>query len=644
MRLAFCIFKYFPYGGLQRDMFRAAEIAIARGHVVDIYTMHWEGDAPWGATVNVIPAKGLTNHGRASTFCAQLRKIFNHTAYNRIVGFNKIPGVDIYFTGENCFAQHLENKSRPILKFIPRYFTFSLLEKKVFEEKSKTEILLISPREKEVYQKFYHTQNDRFHLLYPGIERRSFSNEEALNIRKRTRDFYGISENTIWLLLVASDYGLKGLGRILDAICALDERLSDKIMLTVAGQDNSASYQEFLHQHAIKTRVDFLGSSNNIYELMSSADLLVHPAKLELAGKVLLEALVNHLPVLTTAICGCAYYVEESQGGKVLPEPFSQVQFTTMLESMLKPSVLKHYKEKLFEYQINEGVYQSHQHLVDCIENLSALCRRDFYIDERLIKSLPFDKQACIRYIFSLEGKIYRQVKNRKTISTAISGRNYFIKMHRGVGWREIIKNLFAFRLTTLGAQEEYKAIREMEKVGILVPEICAYATDGINPANINSFIVTKQIEYQYDLEKFCGNWPAQPPSFLYKRQLIRRVAEIARNMHAAGMNHRDFYLCHFLLDGRSESEFDLYLIDLHRVQIRKKVPLRWKIKDLSGLYFSTMEIGLTRHDEYYFLMQYYQQPLKSIFKKNRFQLLWLCFRAKRLYRRHVKASLVSAL
>ncbi len=521
------------------------------------------------------------------------------------------------------------------MRYFPRYFIFSILEKKVFAKESDTKILLISPREKKIYQNFYYTQNGKFHLLFPGIEKRSFSNEEALIVRNKTREFYKISEEKIWLLFVASDYALKGLGRILDSICVLDAKFSEKIILTVVGQDKNTSYQEFLTQHAIKTRVDFLGASDNVYELMSSADLLVHPAKLELAGKVLLEAIVNYLPVLTTAVCGCASYIEESDGGQVLSEPFSQARFTATLEDMLQPGMLQQYKKNLLSYKINEGVYQSHQHLVDCIENLNSHCMRDFYSDEFLIKYIPLDKQACIRYIFSLEGRIYRQVKSRKTISTTISGKNYFVKMHRGIGWGEILKNILSFKSATLGAKQEYKAIREMEKAGILVPEVCAFATDGMNPAGINSFIVTKQIEYQYDLENFCQTWPDHPPSFLFKRRLICRVAEIARNMHAAGMNHRDFYLCHLLLDGRSENDFDLYLIDLHRVQIRKKVPLRWKIKDLSGLYFSAMGIGLTRRDEYYFLMHYYQQPLKSILKNHRFQLGWLYLRARMLYRRH---------
>ena len=41
--LAFCLFKYFPHGGLQRDMLRIALACQLRGYSIDVYTTSWEG-------------------------------------------------------------------------------------------------------------------------------------------------------------------------------------------------------------------------------------------------------------------------------------------------------------------------------------------------------------------------------------------------------------------------------------------------------------------------------------------------------------------------------------------------------------------------------------------------------------------------
>ncbi len=44
MRLAFALYKYFPFGGLARDFVRIANICVQKGYVVDVYVMEWQGD------------------------------------------------------------------------------------------------------------------------------------------------------------------------------------------------------------------------------------------------------------------------------------------------------------------------------------------------------------------------------------------------------------------------------------------------------------------------------------------------------------------------------------------------------------------------------------------------------------------------
>ena len=48
MQLAFILYKYFPFGGLQRDFMRIALECQRRGHAIRVYAMIWEGDVPEG--------------------------------------------------------------------------------------------------------------------------------------------------------------------------------------------------------------------------------------------------------------------------------------------------------------------------------------------------------------------------------------------------------------------------------------------------------------------------------------------------------------------------------------------------------------------------------------------------------------------
>ena len=231
----------------------------------------------------------------------------------------------------------------------------------------------------------------------------------------------------------------------------------------------------------------------------------------------------------------------------------------------------------------------------------------------------PFKTLWHAQDVFSavnrLQGKVYRQVARRCTLRFEVNGVGYFVKIHRGVGWPEIFKNLIMGRLPVLGAKQEYEAIRHLTAHNVATMTLAGYGVRGGNPAEQESFVITKDLKDTISLEDYCKGWVETKPTFADKRALIERVAEIARVMHASGMNHRDFYLCHFLLDVTESdlTQASIYLIDLHRAQIRSEVPRRWLLKDIAGLYFSTMDVGLNQRDLLRFIKVYSRSSLREV-------------------------------
>ena len=53
----------------------------------------------------------------------------------------------------------------------------------------------------------------------------------------------------------------------------------------------------------------------------------------------------------------------------------------------------------------------------------------------------PFEHLARV------DGEVFRDVEARRTFRFEAGGRSYFAKVHSGVGWREILKNLLVLRL-----------------------------------------------------------------------------------------------------------------------------------------------------------------------------------------------------
>ena len=110
--------------------------------------------------------------------------------------------------------------------------------------------------------------------------------------------------------------------------------------------------------------------------------------------------------------------------------------------------------------------------------------------------------------------------------------------------------------------------------------------------------------------------------------------------MHEGGVNHRDFYICHFLLHldpAPTTDAFRLSLIDLHRAQLRAKTPRRWRDKDLAALYFSALGIGLTQRDFMRFLCVYFDRTLRDILRDEAGLIDHLHREAARLQQRYLK-------
>ncbi len=231
---------------------------------------------------------------------------------------------------------------------------------------------------------------------------------------------------------------------------------------------------------------------------------------------------------------------------------------------------------------------------------------------------------------------VYRNKEGRKTLRFTRGGRSYFLKLHSGIGWGEVLKNLLQGRLPVLGAVNEYRAVLALQAIGVDTMSVAAFASRGANPAAVESLIVTDDLVGTVSLEDYCADWAHSPPAQSVRLKILRKVADSARRMHRAGINHRDFYICHFHLDTDSlrDAQPRCHVIDLHRAQMRRRTPRRWQVKDLAGLYFSAMDCGLSHRDLLRFMHHYSEGGLRTALGRDRFLWQSVARRADKLYRR----------
>ena len=335
MQLAFALFKYFPYGGLQRDFLRIALACQARGHAVRAYVLSWQGDIPAGFEVVQVPVKALTNPRRYEKFAAWVRADLALRPADRVIGFNKMPGLDVYYCADPCYEDKARTLRGKVYRLSGRYRHFAAFEHAVFEPRSRTEVLMISALQQLLFEKHYATPAARFHLLPPGIAADRRAPPDAANVRREFRREFALGDDGLLLVQIGSGFKTKGLDRSLKALAALPAELRARTRLIAIGQDEPRPFLALVRQLGLANRVEIIKGRDDIPRFLLGADLLIHPAYNENTGTVLLEALVAGLPVLTTAACGYAHYIEDAAAGRVVPLPFAQAALDATLAAML---------------------------------------------------------------------------------------------------------------------------------------------------------------------------------------------------------------------------------------------------------------------------------------------------------------------
>ncbi len=369
MKLSFLIYSYFPFGGLQRDFLRIAKECLSRGHEITVYTFSWEGDIPLGCDVILVPVASRNRIKRNEAYTAWVRAALEKQNSDLVIGFNKMPYLDIYFAADPCFMEKAALQRGFYYKYTPRFRHFKRYEEAVFGADQKVEALILSPQQRRAFENYYPGCAPRLHQVPAGISADRKIDVVDTKAASQLREELGILEETILILQVGSGFRVKGVDRSLRAVASLPQPVLEKCHYLLIGQDSPARYLRLAKKLGIAGKFTVLAGRDDIPRFLAAADLLLHPAYSESAGYTLLEATIAGLPVLTTATCGYAFHVEQARSGLVCADPFEQLQLNEYLAQMLAGLDDASWSQNGIEYGKNEEHYSQADFVTNFIEN-----------------------------------------------------------------------------------------------------------------------------------------------------------------------------------------------------------------------------------------------------------------------------------
>lgn len=370
MKVALLLQFYFPFGGLQRDCVAMAQGLAERGMQVTIVTRSWEGEQPMGIEVIELGARGVSNVAMDQNFDRDVRAWLATKDFSAVVGFSRLEtDMDFYYAADPCYRLRIERDRSIWYQFTRKCRYFKSLEKKLFGMGGHTQLLLITEMEVPDYQAFYGTELERITILPPSIRKRDLTMKGKEALRKEVRKRMHWPDELPVVLFVGSGFATKGLDRAISACAAIQSDLK----FCVVGDGKTGEYKTQVKRVAAEDCIDFLGGRDDAWELMAGADLMIHPARSENTGTVLVEALSAGTGVLTTDRCGFSNHISASGAGRVLSSPFDQNALNETLENLLAEPWQER-AESALQYAAEEDLYSGMQTAVSKVMSLATQC------------------------------------------------------------------------------------------------------------------------------------------------------------------------------------------------------------------------------------------------------------------------------
>ncbi len=315
MKIVLAIFQLERLGGRERDCLEIGRFLHARKHqVVILTTSRNPVHCTPLSTVTVDPI-GLSNHTRIKGFAAAVSEFKTKTNPDILLSFERMGDIDFWYAADAPVA----SEASSIWSWPPRRRSRLALESAIFDSLCNTHVFFLTSKQRDEYASRYTIAQN---TLLPVIIHRERAAKAVGALRESgratIRNLFGIPDSSPLAISICLNAKLKGVDRTLAAMASFPALH----FLIIGTQDSWI--KRFARNMGISDRVHLLPYHSDVMQLVCGADFMIHPARMEAAGQVIVEAMLGGIPAIVSDSCGYADEIEKSAAGIVLSEPFDQ--------------------------------------------------------------------------------------------------------------------------------------------------------------------------------------------------------------------------------------------------------------------------------------------------------------------------------
>ncbi|RJX33153.1 MAG: glycosyltransferase family 1 protein [Desulfarculus sp.] len=314
MRLGLVRYKYDQGGGAERTLGLLARGLLERGHQVHLVTSAWQGAAPPGLRIRLVPPAGPARWARAAAQSAA------GLGLDTWLSLERVPGSPLFRAGDGVHAAWLARRApyEPLMKRLsfglnPKHRSLLELERRTLGAPQLRGVIAVSRLVAGELQEYYGVPADKIKVIYNGVDEQMLASAREAWLRQDARRELSLEPGRPALLFLGSGWERKGLAFALAALV----RLKDALLL-VAGRDRPQAWQARAARLGVAERVRWLGLRTDVAALLAGCDALVLPSIYDPCPNSALEALYAGLPVVTTQAAGACELLEPGKSGVVV--------------------------------------------------------------------------------------------------------------------------------------------------------------------------------------------------------------------------------------------------------------------------------------------------------------------------------------
>lgn len=624
------------WGGAESYVVHLSGQLLEMGHEVHVFTNTWDPSSDPRVIFHQVPMLTFCSPLKNLTFALNTRRLLIKEKFDIVSGFSQTYPQDIYRMGDGLHLHFLYTQSpytlSRLLKYLnPRHLSILFIENQIFKPQNYHHIIANSEMCKRQAMNYYQVPGNRIEVIHNGVDLKRFNPGVRDTYRSSTREKLYISNEDTVILFVSRNYKRKGLRYLIESLYFLGEK-AHNIKVVVVGRGNSKPYQRLALKCGLSDSLLFAGEERVLEKYYGASDLLVLPTLYDPFSNVCLEALACGLPIITTKSNGAAEIIEEGKNGYVIEDARDKEEIARKISLFLSIDVREemrnHAATSAKQYTIAENARKTlalYERVFARKKALSCSHHNGITINDEYTSLLSqnklFDFDALMHY---KNGSIIKKaIKDRSTVKLTLKSDrgevNAYLKRYQDSGFKVWLKSLLRFSFSR-SAMDEWKNIFAFHTQGIPTMVPLSVGVKKHFGFKKESFLLTREIEGVERLEHYLPRH-FLPPLHSYhlkkKRTLIKELALLVKHMHLSGFNHRDLYLCHILVKKDALHNWKIYFADLHRVDQRKKVGLRWKVKDLAALNYSSDTSLITRTDRLRFITHYHGEKKLDAKAKN---------------------------